>query len=259
MARQTAARARAGLVRSITPPPKDEVGWVEGQSTAVLPMNQKRHAAIRRYQVPFDDPWDSLTPGAKKIVKAAADLLGEEGYDALTYERVAGRAGVNKSTIRYNFGEKAALVTAVVDAMIHDGCIQLALSLAEANLDQRVEGAVDAIGKMIVETQAFRGYFDVLPHALREPQLRQRILGLYHWWYAQNLQWLGLTGETSAEVERLRLGVSQVVAGLIDGLSIQVALNPDEADPGPALDALAMMLRSALAELTAAIPESNGL
>ncbi len=39
--------------------------------------------------MPFHDPWDSLTPGAKKIVAAPAELLGKESYDALSYERIA--------------------------------------------------------------------------------------------------------------------------------------------------------------------------
>jgi hypothetical protein len=97
---------------------------------------------------------------------------------------------------------------------------------------------------MVVETGAFRGYFAILPHALREPELRDRILTHYRWWYVKNQHWLGLVGETSAAEARLRLGVGQVIAALIDGLSIQAALDPSGADLGPAFDALALMLKS---------------
>ena len=178
------------------------------------------------YVVPFDDPWDSLTPGAKKIVAAAAELLGKEGYDALSYERIAQEAGVNKSTIRYNFGSKSVVVAAVVDAMVHDGCIQLSETLADAGMEERVDGAVSAIEQMIARTEAFHGYFDVLPHALREPELRDRILALYRWWYVVNQEWLGLVGGTTSVNARIRLGVGQIIAALIDGLSIQAALDP---------------------------------
>ena len=200
--------------------------------------------------MPFDDPWDSLTPGARKIVAAAAELLDKEGYDALTYERIAQQAGVNKSTIRYNFGNKSAVVTAVVDAMIHDGCTQLAEMLADTDMEGRVEGVVSAIGQMIVRTEAFRGYFDVLPHALREPELRDRMLALIRWYYVKNQEWLGLVGETTSAHARLRLGVGQIIVALIDGLSIQAALDPSGADLGPAFDALALMLEGFLPRLT---------
>ena len=201
-----------------------------------------------KYATPFDDPWGSLTPGARRIVEAAADLLGKEGYDALTYERIARRADVNKSTIRYNFRSKSAVVAAVVDAMIHDGCIQLAEMLTNANMEERVEGAVGAISQMIAETDAFRGYFDIL-RTRCGTELRDRILALYRWWYVENQQWLGLVGETTTKA-RLRLGVGQIIAALIDGLSIQTALDPDGANLGPALDALALMLKSSLLVLS---------
>ena len=199
--------------------------------------------------MPFHDPWDSLTPGAKKIVAAAAELLGKEGYDALSYERIAQQAGVNKSTIRYNFGSKSGVVAAVVDAMVHDGCVELAEMLADAGMEERAEGVVSGIGEMIERTEAFRGYFDILPHALREPELRDRVLALYQWWHVANQEWLGLVGETTSTAARLRLGVGQIITALVDGLSIQAALDPGGADLGPALDALALMLRSSLPRL----------
>lgn len=209
-----------------------------------------KRAEGHTYAMPFDDPWDSLTPGAQKIVAAAAELLDKEGYDALTYERIAQQAGVNKSTIRYNFGNKSAVIAAVVDAMIHDGCIQLAEMLANTDMEERVEGVVSAIGQMIMRTDAFRGYFDVLPHALREPELRDRMLALIRWYYVKNQEWLGLVGETTSANARLRLGVGQIIVALIDGLSIQAALDPSGADLGPAFDALALMLKGFLLRLS---------
>ena len=215
--------------------------------------NRKRST----YDAPFEDPWDSLTPGAKRIVAAAADLLATEGYDALTHERIAEVAGVNKSTIRYHFKSKSAVVAAVVDAMIHDGCLQLVDMLEGADSHRRVDGAVTAMRDMIVETNAFRGYFDILPHALREPELRDRIRALYEWWYVENQKWLGLTEDGDPERARLRLGVGQIIAGLIDGLSIQAALDPDGYDMGPALDALVIMLRASVASIATQRPNED--
>src|SRR5664280_1707854 len=96
----------------------------------------------RDYAPPFEDPLDSLTKSAQKIIEAATWLLANSGYDALTHERIAEVAGVNKSSIRNNFGSKAAVVTAVVDAMIHDGCVELSETLAGIEAPERVPRAV---------------------------------------------------------------------------------------------------------------------
>ena len=148
----------------------------------------------RAYSVPFDDPLGELTPAAQKILAAASRLLVTEGYDALTHERIAKAAGVNKSSIRNSFGNKAAVVVAVVDAMVHDGCLGLSQALEGAGTHERVHGAVDGIREMI-RTDAFAGYFDILPHALRDDDLRERVLALYRWWYGENRKWLGMTAD----------------------------------------------------------------
>jgi AcrR family transcriptional regulator len=210
------------------------------------------------YEAPFDDPLSSLTPAARKILEAASRLLVSEGYNALTHERIAAAAGVNKSSIRNTFGSKAAVVAAVVDAMIHDGCLELAETLAGADGHERVTGAVEGIREMIAG-DAFAGYFDILPHALRDRDLRPRVLALYRWWFGENRVWLGMTADAVVDPERarLQLGVAQLVAAIIDGLSIQAALDPGGHDAGPALDALALLLEGALGELVATEPAAR--
>ena len=79
-----------------------------------------------RLQFPFEDPLASLPATAQKILTAASRLLADRGYEAVTLENVAAEAGVNKASIRYNFGNKAGLLMAVVDALIHDECLRIA-------------------------------------------------------------------------------------------------------------------------------------
>jgi len=96
--------------------------------------------------------------------------------------------------------------------------------LADAGMEERVDGAVDAIGHMIVTTEAFRGYFDVCrTHCGAE--LRDRILALYRCGMSSTRNGSALWRDHSCNA-RLRLGVGQIIAALIDGLSIQAALDP---------------------------------
>ena len=142
----------------------------------------------------------SLPATAQKILKAAADACSpRRGYEAVTLENVAAEAGVNKASIRYNFGNKAGLIMAVADALIHDECLRLAADSESVPEEERLHAAMVGIRRMIVDADSFRGFFDILPHAFRDPELRTRLFSLYIWWYHQNLKWLGLGGRPNAE------------------------------------------------------------
>jgi AcrR family transcriptional regulator len=67
-----------------------------------------------------------LPATAQRVLHAATRLLADRGYEAVTLENVAAEAGVNKASIRHNFGNKAGLLMAVVDALIHDVCLRMA-------------------------------------------------------------------------------------------------------------------------------------
>jgi AcrR family transcriptional regulator len=56
------------------------------------------------------------TPGATRqaLVAAGAALFGEAGYDAVSVEDVAARAGVNKALISYHFGGKRGLYAEIL-------------------------------------------------------------------------------------------------------------------------------------------------
>ncbi|WP_375497849.1 TetR/AcrR family transcriptional regulator [uncultured Jatrophihabitans sp.] len=68
-------------------------------------------------------------PGAReRLVVAAVDLFGEQGYDATTIAQIAERAGVTKSTFFRHFPDKRELLVAGQDAL----CRLLAEGIADA-------------------------------------------------------------------------------------------------------------------------------
>jgi AcrR family transcriptional regulator len=204
-----------------------------------------------RRAVPFEDPVSSLPKTAQKILTAARQLLVERGYEAMTLENVATAAGVNKASIRYNFGNKAGLVTAVLDSYIHDECLRLVATVRDVPKDEIVDTAVAGMRNMVVEADNFSGYFDILPYAFREPELRERMLALYKWWYLQNLAWLGLRDVPGVEQNETLVGLGELVCAVIDGLCIQAGLQPDDFDMGRAMDVFGMLLRHSMDELRA--------
>jgi len=204
-----------------------------------------------RLEIPFQDPVSSLPKTAQKILAAARKLLVERGYEAMTLENVAAEAGVNKASIRYNFGNKAGLVTAVLDSYIHDECERLVATIKDVPSDKVVDTAVAGMRNMLVEADNFSGYFDILPYAFREEELRERMLGLYKWWYLQNLAWLGLRDVPGVEQNETLVGLGELVCAVIDGLCIQAGLQPEGFDMGRALDVFGLLLRHSMDELRA--------
>ena len=51
---------------------------------------------------------------------AAQRLLAGGGFEALRLSAIAREAGESKASIGYHFGNKAGLVTALVDSLMHD-------------------------------------------------------------------------------------------------------------------------------------------
>jgi AcrR family transcriptional regulator len=201
-----------------------------------------------KLQFPFEDPVESLPATAQKILKAATTLLGERGYDAVTLENVAAEAGVNKASIRYNFGNKAGLIIAVADALIHDECLRMAADVDSVPPEERLHAAMIGIRRMILDADSFRGFFDILPHAFRDPELRSRLFALYEWWYQQNLKWLGLAAP-GAESNEMLMGLAELIAAIPDGLSVQAGLNPDGFDLSRPLATLEFLLRNSMDRL----------
>jgi len=209
---------------------------------------KKGMSADRRLPVlpfPIDDPSASLPATAKKILSAAQRLLVEGGYQEITLEKVASAAGVNKASIRYNFGNKAGLVAALVDALMHGEFARMARTVPTQPHGERIQAAIEAKRRMVDSTQAFRGFFDILPHAMREPELRQRIAALYPWWCEQNLTWLDLQ---NGAADDLLEGLGRLMSAVVDGLSVQAGLDP-EFDTGKVLRALEFLLATAMPAL----------
>lgn len=56
----------------------------------------------------------------QSIIAAAQDLLVEVGYDALTIEGVADRAGVGKTTVYRRWSDKEQVVLAAIEDFYQD-------------------------------------------------------------------------------------------------------------------------------------------
>jgi len=178
-------------------------------------------------QFSFEDPLSALPETAQKLLLAAKEIIATEGFGALTLNSVSAAAGENKAMIAYYFGNKAGLIAAVLDSVIHDEYIASQDRMKDVEPERRTQRLVEEMRRMDAVTEDFQVFFELLPHALRDETLRQRIAVLYTWYWSVKLDWLGITSSSRGLEDPELLGLAQILSAVIDGLAIQAAIDPE--------------------------------
>jgi AcrR family transcriptional regulator len=174
------------------------------------------------------DPAD-LPPTAKRLLAAAQIILAERGYSELTMTAVSRVSGVNRALVSYYFGGKAGLLTALVDTLFQDPGVGL-VEEVRSTLDgaERVEGLLDWQRRVSRAERTNRMLYELLPHALRDPEVRARFAEEYRVYRAVDA---GLLGAAPRELGEQELdALAAVSIAVVEGLGIQSALDPDGFD-----------------------------
>ena len=127
----------------------------------------------------FEDPLSSLPETARNLLVAAKEIVADEGFEALTLKTVSERAGENKAMVSYYFDNKAGLVAAVLDSVIHDEYLASLDRMKDVAPDERIPRLVEEMRRMAASVDDFTVFFELLPHVLRDDVLRRRMVMLY--------------------------------------------------------------------------------
>jgi AcrR family transcriptional regulator len=194
----------------------------------------------------LEDPMQALAPTAQRLLAAAQRLLVAGGFEALKLSAIAREAGESKASIGYHFGNKAGMVAALVDSLAHDanrGLIEEAAGLPEG--EPRIHTLIDGETRIAADAEPFLAFFDVLPHALRDPDLGQRVAALYDGYRETVMR--SLDADYAVQEARLRPFAMLMIA-IVDGLAIQHGLDPEGADVAAATELWERLVRPYLAE-----------
>jgi AcrR family transcriptional regulator len=198
----------------------------------------------------LDDPMAALPPTARHLLAAARRLLIRDGYSALTFAAIAAEAGEAKGSIGYHFANKDGLMAALVDSLVHDANRALIRECeAQPSAGARVRALLDGESRIVADAEAFQAFFEVLPHALRDPALRERVATLYDGY--RETVWRCLDDADTAQAQRLRPFAMLMIA-IVDGLAIQHGLDPERADVTGAIRLWEQLARPLLTELDVA-------
>lgn len=186
------------------------------------------HARLTGHlQFTFEDPLSSLPETARNLLIAAKRIIAEEGFEALTLKSVSERAGENKAMVSYYFDNKAGLVAAVLESVIHDEYLDSLDRMKDVSPGERIARLVDEMQRMAAWADDFQVFFELLPHALRDEALRIRMAMLFRWYWKMKLEWLGVRDGAAGLADPDLLGLAQLLSAIIDGLAIQTAVDPD--------------------------------
>jgi AcrR family transcriptional regulator len=196
------------------------------------PIDERRQSMARGEGLPepllLEDPMAALPPTAQRILAAARRLMAEGGFEALRLSAIAAEAGESKASIGYHFGNKAGLVTALVDSLAHEsnrGLIEETLSVPAG--EARVRALIDGETRIAADAESFQSFFEVLPHALRDSDLRERVAALYDGYRETVLRCLDAAGPDASPEMR---PFAMLMIAIVDGLAIQHGLDPAGAD-----------------------------
>jgi AcrR family transcriptional regulator len=194
----------------------------------------------------LEDPMEALAPTAQRLLTAARRLLATGGFEALKLSAIAREAGESKASIGYHFGNKAGLVTALVDSFAHEanrGLIDDTGDLPKG--EQRIHALIDGEARIAADAESYQSFFEVLPHALRDDDLRERVAALYDGYRDTVLRCLDPADRTANDQLR---PFAMLMIAIVDGLAIQHGLDPAGADVAAATDLWERLVRPYLAE-----------
>jgi len=142
----------------------------------MTPIDERRRSLARGQGLPepllLEDPMEALPPTAQRLLAAAQRLLADGGFEALKLSAIAREAGESKASIGYHFGNKSGLITALVDSLMHDSNRSLIEeTVAVPAGEARVRALIDGETRIAADAESFQSFFDVLPHALRDPDI----------------------------------------------------------------------------------------
>ena len=189
---------------------------------------------MARYELPISDPTPDLSPTAARILEAAKRVLARDGFRALTFEKIAAEAGENPALIRYHFGSKAGLVTTLIDSVMYLESVELIEKLTSVPPGEERRKALFRLHERYArDTSAYQMFYEIIPHILRDEELRPRLRDLFDWYRKLDAWALGAREDVQhpARLEPLAL----LAVALADGVALQVQADPD-LDIGPAFD-----------------------
>jgi AcrR family transcriptional regulator len=192
------------------------------------PKEPSRSRVLDRLETTPAQPLSSLTPKARRVLEAAQRIVLRDGFDQLSFANIAEEAGVYQSAIRYYFGSKGGLIQALVEASTHDLSAEVYSRVRRDDpLPVRLSTLVRAC-RTLPEAEEYQSIWELLPHVLRDDELRKGVARLYDNYRSHGEAVFGADLDPRyGELTRL---YACLMLAVIEGMAIQKALDSEGVD-----------------------------
>jgi len=172
------------------------------------------------------DPAAELSPTAMKLLEASRHIVARDGFAGLTLEAIQAESGMNKSLVWYHFGGKPGLVATLVAQVEHEYSRLILDEIARgADVRHRLDVFIEQQSDPARGADEYTLFFELLPHILRDPELRVRFGEVFDRY--RRLDRKTLTPEGSPPESPELDALSFLTVAVADGLAIQYAADPD--------------------------------
>ncbi len=162
---------------------------------------------------------------AARLVAAARVVLARGGPQALTVQAVAEEAGTYPDAVRYHFGGKAGLVSAVVESLADDPRFwAIARDSGTAPRADVLRRLLEADRDLLLDDGSYRDFYALLSGIVLDAELRERVAVLYRGYRAMYAGVVSSEGGFSADELH---ALETLMIAVIDGLAVQKLLDPD--------------------------------
>jgi len=204
--------------------------------TTVLKVSARRSQSDRRRQ------------SEAELLRAAAELIAEQGMAAATFETIGIRAGYSRGLVTQRFGSKQGLIEALIGRLQ----ARLEAQIDDRHLDQgsgleAVLGFVDAFLTTLARDGELRAYFVMLAAAVGDMSDLRAPFAAAHKAAEQRLEAMVLRGQAEGLIRReLDADALALMAGsLLLGVSTQLLIDPGM-DLEPIRETTLAVLRTSL-------------
>ena len=195
------------------------------------------------------DPVASLSPAAQRVLNGAMRVVVAKGFGRMTLAAISAASGENVAAVKYYFGNKAGLVDVLLEAVIYNELKLLIGRRRKESAGNGLSRLTEEIGVLSTPDKSDRVLWELLPHALRDRKLRERLQQYYESFFELHMKQLDAGADADPELRRRMAGFAMILSAVADGLTIHSMVAPAHFDPQVALGALDELLRCTLPEL----------
>ena len=180
----------------------------------------------------------------QRLIDAAQCLIREGGVESVTVQALIAKADVYPDAVRYHFGGKAALLAAVVESLANDDSLSaIADSSAGHSSAEQIRRLVESDRALLEDLDSFRDFYAILPYVVTDSDLRKRVAAFYS-------RYREVYSSALTEQSRMRGGrlaaLTAIILATVDGLAVQILLDPDSVVLDTTLNLFEEMLDRAL-------------